>query len=115
MTDLIEISKPIAYDPQDGTYRTAETLIGLRVRHGRTTRQTRTYSRTGVEHKAPSGTMAALTEAAAEHPNRTVDVGPGTGFSVKTALAAEKRGLGKVLHEGARKYQVTGFRLAAPR
>lgn len=106
--DLVEISRPLSYDAATGTYGTAETLVGLRVRHGGTVAAPRrTRSRTGVEHKAPGATHMALLRYAATAPAGTV-ITPARREQ-NAARALEVRGLGITMRDPRIKARVIGF------
>lgn len=109
MRQLIEVSRPLEFDSGTGTYGIRETVAGIRTRFGRPVAQTRVYSKTGVEHTGPEAAMIGLLRRAVGDERPSTPVGPGTGISTATARACEKRGLGRTVCAGDRKYQITAF------
>jgi len=111
VNDLIEVSRPYAFDAGTGTYGIRETVAGIRTRLGRPVTQTRVYSKTGVEKTSPEGAMIGLLKRAVADDRPVTPVGRGTGISTTTATACERRGLGRTVCGGARKYQIVGFQI----
>ncbi len=111
MRQLVEVSRPLEFDSGTGTYGIRETVAGIRTRLGRPVTQTRVYSKTGVEHTGPEKAMLGLLYRAILDKRPVTPVGKGTGISTATARACERRGLGRTVCAGSRKYEITGFQI----